>query len=96
MAIDDKTIAKVAELAMLNIAEADKERLKNDLEKIRQMMDKLQEADTTGYDACSQINVHPQQLRKDVVTADLSREAALSNAKQKSDSYFLVPKVIKK
>jgi len=51
--------------------------------------------DTTAYEPCRQINDHAQELRKDQVTSNLSKEAALSNAKHTSDGFFLVPKVIK-
>jgi len=95
MSIDDKTLDKVAELAMLSPTPDQKTKLKGDLEKIIGMMAKLDEVDTTAYEPCRQINDHAQELRKDQVTSNLSKEAALSNAKHTSDGFFLVPKVIK-
>lgn len=96
MSIDDKTIDKVADLAMLNPSEDQKTKLKGELNKIITMMGKLQELDTTGYEQCTQVNDHPQKLRKDQRSSELTRDAALSNCKNSQEGYFLVPKVIKK
>lgn len=96
MAIDNSTIVKLEELAMLKLAAAEKESLKVDLSKLIKMFDKLSEVDTSGIAPLKNINNHKQELREDKVIESITKEEALSNSKKATSDYFVVPKVIKK
>lgn len=96
MAISNSTIEKLEELAMLKLDDSEKESLKEDLDKLIQMFDKLSELDTSGVTPLKNINNHKQELREDKVVHSISKAEALGNAKKATADYFVVPKVIKK
>ena len=70
--------------------------MKQDLQKIFDMTDKLSELNVDGIEPLIYMNDQPNVLRPDVVTGQVSKEDALLNAPQKDSDYFKVPKVIKK
>ena len=96
MQVDDALIDKLSKLAMLQFKEAEKEEIKEDLEKMIGFVDKLKELDTTGIEPLLHVTQEINVLRDDVPGNMLSREEALKNAPQHNGTYFQVPKVIKK
>lgn len=96
MQVDDALIEKLAQLSMLQFNEAEKEEIKNDLQKMIGFIDKLQELDTSGIEPLMHMSDEVNVLRDDVVGDMLSREQALQNAPRHDASFFKVPKVIKK
>ncbi len=96
MAIDDKTIKKLEELAMLKLTKEESTELKNDLSQMIGMIDKISELDTEGVLPLQNVHSHKQELRSDEIKQIITKEAALDNAKAKEKGYFIVPKVIKK
>lgn len=96
MQVDDALIDKLSKLAMLQFNEAEKEEIKEDLEKMIGFVDKLKELDTTGIEPLLHVTQEINVLRDDVPGNMLSREEALKNAPQHNGTYFQVPKVIKK
>jgi len=59
-------------------------------------IEKLQELDTSGIDPLMHLTEEMNVLRQDEVKGSVSREEALQNAALKNESFFMVPKVIKK
>lgn len=96
MAIDDKTVDKIAELAKLSFSPEEKERLKSDLTRILAFVDKLNEVNTDGVEPLIYMNEAEDKLREDKISYVVSQKEALSNAPDKDTDYFKVPKVLKK
>ena len=96
MKIDNALIDKLAELSRLEFDEAARVTLREDMQKIIDMVDKLKEVNVDGIEPLIYMSDERSVLREDVVTGQVSKEAALSNAPQKDSDYFKVPKVIKK
>ncbi len=96
MKLDLQTVEKLAELAKLEFTEQEKEALLNDLNRILEFMDKLNELDTTGVEPLVYMNDEVNVLRADEVIQVLTHEEALLNAPKKDSDYFRVPKVLEK
>ncbi len=96
MQVDDALIDKLSRLSMLEFDDAGREQIKSDLEKMIGFIDKLKELDTTGIEPLLHISGEMNVLRDDVPGAMLTQEEALQNAPLHNQSFFLVPKVIKK
>ncbi len=96
MQVDDALIEKLAQLSMLKFNNEEKEEIKADLQKMIGFIDKLQELDTTGVEPLMHMSDEVNVLRDDVAGNMLSRSEALQNAPHHDESYFKVPKVIKK
>ena len=96
MKIDDKKIDELAQLARLEFKPEDKITIKNDLEKILEFCDKLNELDTKGVEPLVYMSDAHNVLREDQVQSHLSKEQAFKNAPSHDSDYFKVPKVLKK
>lgn len=96
MKIDDKTLDKIAALAKLEIADAEREKLKADMSAILDWVEKLNELNTDDTEAITQMTREVNKLRSDQETNNISNEDALANAKETADGFFVVPKVIRK
>jgi aspartyl-tRNA(Asn)/glutamyl-tRNA(Gln) amidotransferase subunit C len=95
MEITDRTVDELAHLARLQFEGEEKERIKNDLNRILGFMEKLNELDTEGVEPliylCEELNV----LRNDEARTTITQQQALKNAPQRDSDYFKVPKVLK-
>ncbi|MCS6819483.1 MAG: Asp-tRNA(Asn)/Glu-tRNA(Gln) amidotransferase subunit GatC [Chitinophagales bacterium] len=96
MKIDNALIDRLADLARLEFDESEKERIKSDLEKILDLVEKLKEVNVEGVEPLIYLNEEINVWREDEVGAHLTKEEALLNAPLKDSDYFKVPKVIKK
>ena len=96
MKIDSEMIARLAELARLNLNEAEAKKMQEDLSKMLKFVDQLNAVNTDNVEPLTYINDTTNVLRKDEVEQIISREEALKNVPQKNSDYILVPKVIKK
>jgi aspartyl-tRNA(Asn)/glutamyl-tRNA(Gln) amidotransferase subunit C len=96
MKIDDKTLDRIAELAQIEIADDDRERLKADMSSVLDWVEKLNELDTDDSTAITQMALEINRLRNDEEVNNFSQEQATRNAKEKKDGFFVVPKVIRK
>ena len=87
-------IDRIANLARLELTEAEKERFKGELEKILIYFDKIDAVDTTGYEPMS----HPFTMfnvwEDDEPRETLDIEEVLLNAPKSQENQFLVPKVV--
>lgn len=90
--ISDETIEYVGILAKLELSEEEKEQAKKDMENMLDYIDKLNELDTTNIEPMSHIFSVQNVFREDeVVNAD-DRDNMLSNAPQKKEGTYMVPK----
>jgi len=96
MEVNDALVDKLANLARLQFDDAEKSAIKNDLQRMIQFVEKLNELDTTGVAPLLHMSDNINSLREDVVKGSLSREEGLQNAPLKDEQFFKVPKVIKK
>ncbi len=97
MEISPELIDKLARLSRLSFAdETEKEKIRNDLNRILQFVDQLNEVNTEGVEPLIFVNDDTNVLREDVVVHQITRADALKNAPMKNEEYFLVPKVINK
>jgi aspartyl-tRNA(Asn)/glutamyl-tRNA(Gln) amidotransferase subunit C len=95
--IDRDTIKKLAKLSHIHCAEVEEEELLQDLRKILNYMDQLQEVDTEGVEACCTVlEGMTAPMREDIVGACLDRDAFLANAPEHIDGMIKVPSIIKK
>jgi aspartyl-tRNA(Asn)/glutamyl-tRNA(Gln) amidotransferase subunit C len=94
MKIDEGTVNKIAHLARLELSQEESTRMVQDLSKILDWMEQLNEVDTTGIEPLTHINQEVNIFREDVADNQLSRERGLRNAPLKNEAYFMVPKVI--
>lgn len=96
MEIDNKLVEKLAELSKLEFDIAETEKIKTDLQKILDLVEKLSEVNVDGVEPLIYMTDEKNVLRKDEVSGMVSKAEALLNAPQKDSDYFKVPKVIKK
>ncbi len=90
--ISDETIEYVGILAKLELSEEEKEQAKKDMGRMLDYIDKLGGLDTTGVEPMSHVFPIQNVFREDVVTNGDTREQMLSNAPQKKDGMFMVPR----
>ncbi len=104
MTVSEKDVARVAELANLELTDNEKSRMLHDLNSILDYVAQLNELDTTRVEPMTQAGVHwkdsqradapPRELRPDVVLPSLSRQEVLRCAPETDGIFFKVPKVI--
>jgi aspartyl-tRNA(Asn)/glutamyl-tRNA(Gln) amidotransferase subunit C len=93
MALTEEEVAHVARLARLSLGPDELERMGAQLSHILEHIAALQEVDVTGVPATAQVTDLLTVMRPDVVSEQLSREAALANAPDKRDGMFRVKAV---
>ena len=96
MKIEKETIDQIAHLARLEILPDERDGLMQDMNRILQFMDKLNEVDTEGIEPLIYMTEESTVLRKDVVQQVTSTSEALQNAPAHDGKYFRVAKVIDK
>ena len=94
MKITDQTVNNLAQLARLKFEGPEQESIRQDLEKILEMCEKLNELDTSGVEPLIYMTNNVNVLREDAVKQEISHEEALKNAPKKDSDFFRVPKVI--
>lgn len=98
MALNEQDIARIANLARLELSQDESERMLAQLNNFFDIVEKMQAVDTSGVSPLS----HPVaaiqdislRLRDDLVSETNNREANMKNAPAAEKGYFLVPKVI--
>ena len=92
--IDDETIENVCILAKLSLGEEAKAKAKQDMQKMLDYLEKLDELDTDGVEPLSHIFGDENVFRDDVVTNGDNKEAMLANAPKEKEGQYQVPKTI--
>lgn len=96
MEVNDAMVQKLASLSRLHFDEAGKESIKTDLQKMITFVEKLNELDTAGISPLLHMSDNINVLRDDEVLGSISLEEGLKNAPLHDETFFKVPKVIKK
>lgn len=92
--IEPGTVLKVARLARLALTEAESASLAEELGRILDHVDQLEELDVTDVPPLMHATGGSDVYREDVAGPTLSAEDALGNAPDTADGCFRVPKVI--
>lgn len=99
MKITEEEVRYVADLANLELSEAEVRKFQADLDEILGHVERLNEIDTSQVAPMAQViydSAEGATLREDRVRPPLGTEAALANAPQSGAGYFKVPKVIER
>jgi aspartyl-tRNA(Asn)/glutamyl-tRNA(Gln) amidotransferase subunit C len=94
MKITDEKIDTLAHLSRLSFEGKEKDNIRQDLENILAMCEKLKEVDTNGVEPLIYMSESHTVLRKDEVIQEISKSEALKNAPKSDSDFFRVPKVI--
>jgi aspartyl-tRNA(Asn)/glutamyl-tRNA(Gln) amidotransferase subunit C len=94
MAVTLHDVEHVALLAKLSFSEEEKVTLMDQLNTILRYMDRLNELDTSVVEPLAHVIDLRPPLRDDTLRPGLSREEALQNGPEHTDTMFRVPKVI--
>lgn len=94
MAIDKKTVQKLAHLSRLELTEKEQEKMSEDLGEILDWVEKLEEVDTSNVAPLGNVNEEPVHLRTDKADNYFSGKEALKNAPEADQGHFIVPKVL--
>ena len=94
--VDNETIDKIAHLARLEFEDEAKVEIANDMNRMLDFVDKLNELPTDNVEPLIYMSREVNVLREDFVTQELTQKEALLNAPKKDSDYFKVPKVVEK
>ena len=94
MKINQNVISKLARLSKLKFNEDEMKLISNDLSKMLDFINQLQDLDTEGIDPLIHMNEEINNWREDQVQGMISQEEALSNSPVKDGTYFKLPKVL--
>ena len=93
MSIDNSVVKKIANLSKINLSEKESENLKHELNKILDWVDDLKKVDTKMVEPMLSVFNENMKMREDKVEQTKTNEI-LSNAPEKKENFFVVPKVI--
>jgi aspartyl-tRNA(Asn)/glutamyl-tRNA(Gln) amidotransferase subunit C len=94
MALDKATVAHIAALARIRLAEAELAPLAGELSQILDWIEQLNEVDTAGVPPMASVAELSLPMRADRVSDGNCPEAILDNAPQTARGFFAVPKVV--
>lgn len=92
--ISREDVLHMAGLCRLTMDEGDVDRFAEQLSNIVAYMDVLNEVDTTGVEPLYSTADHPILYRKDEASHKRTREEILSNAPERDENYFIVPRIV--
>jgi aspartyl-tRNA(Asn)/glutamyl-tRNA(Gln) amidotransferase subunit C len=92
--IDDATMDNVEILAKLALSPDERKKAMDEMEKILDYVEKLNELDTNQAEPLVHILSETNVFREDVVTNDDGREESLANAPKSKDGQYVVPKTV--
>ena len=94
--ISDETIEYVSILAKLELSEEEREQAKQDMGRMLDYIDKLNELDTSAVEPMSHVFPVQNVFREDVVTNGDESDKTLQNAPEEKDNMFVVPRTFDK
>jgi len=94
VAIDPKTVEHVARLARLDLAPEELDRCGAQLGAILDYVARISELDLTGVEPLARAAEASNVFREDDPRPPLDRAEALRNAPQRTDEFFVVPRVV--
>ncbi|NPA53269.1 MAG: Asp-tRNA(Asn)/Glu-tRNA(Gln) amidotransferase subunit GatC [Aquificae bacterium] len=94
--LDRENVVKIAKLAKLQLDTQEVEIFSQQLPKILEFIEKLEELETENILPFYELIDKETPLREDIPQKGLSQEEALSNAPEKFNGFFVVPRVVDK
>ena len=98
MSLDKATVARIATLARIKVADADLDRMAGELQTILDWVEQLNELDTAGVEPMTSVVEVTLPQRADVVNDGGYADRILANAKDPvavgEGGFFTVPKVV--
>ena len=94
MKIDKITTLKIAKLSRIKINENEVDELSSQLSSILDWVEQLNEVDTESIEPLNNVNSSKLPLREDKESIENKSNDILSNAPDKLEDYFVVPKVV--
>ena len=98
MSLSSQDIARIANLARLQLRPEESERMLTQINGFFDIVDKMRSVDTAGIEPLAHpvaaIQAVALRLREDAATEVIDREANMRNAPAREAGLFLVPKVI--
>ena len=94
MKIDKNTTLKIAKLSRIKIEDDEVDELSSQLSTIVDWVEQLNEVNTENIEPLSNVSMSKLPLREDVETTNDNSKEILSNAPDKLENYFAVPKVV--
>ena len=94
MTIDLKTVKHISKLSKISIDDEKAKKLRNDLNSIFKLIEKLDELDTKKVEPLTSIAETNLKLRKDEIKSKNIREEILKNSPKENKDFFVVPKVV--
>lgn len=92
--VDKKTVEYVANLARIDLAEAEKKPLIEQLSKILSYVDKLKELNTDSVEPMRNLHEAQDVLREDEAKPSAQSKRILENSPLCEGDYFKIPKVL--
>lgn len=93
MDITLEMVAHVANLARLELTEAEQEKMQAELSGIIHFIEQLNAMDVSGVDAALDFE-YPPALREDTACKRFERDVLLKNAPEAEDGAFRVPRIL--
>lgn len=94
MKISKEIVKHIALLSRLELKDEEIEVYQQQLSRILEYVEKLNEVDTKDVEPTSHVLSLNNIFREDLVKESLSREEVLRNAPDPTDKFFRVPKII--
>jgi aspartyl-tRNA(Asn)/glutamyl-tRNA(Gln) amidotransferase subunit C len=94
MSLTLEQVRRIAELARIEISDAEAENTLGHLNRIFSLIEEMQAVDTSGVEPMAHAQDLAQRLREDRVTETDRREAYQAVAPETEAGLYLVPKVI--
>jgi aspartyl-tRNA(Asn)/glutamyl-tRNA(Gln) amidotransferase subunit C len=94
MSIDKETIKHISKLARISLDDKKIANLSKDLSSILKFIEKLNKLNTDDIKPLTSIIDASLKFRKDEILEGKIREQILKNSPEKTDEFFVVPKVV--
>ena len=94
MKIDKNTTLKIAKLTRIKIEDREIAELSAQLSSILDWVEQLNEVNTNNVEPLNNVSMTKLPLRKDEESKEDKLKDVLSNAPEKLENYFVVPKVV--
>jgi aspartyl-tRNA(Asn)/glutamyl-tRNA(Gln) amidotransferase subunit C len=92
--IEPRDVEHVARLARLVLSEADRERMRAELNTILDYIEKLKRVEVEGVEPTTQAVPLVNVMREDEVEPSVPGEAMMANAPDRAGEFFRVPRII--
>ena len=92
--IDKNTTIKIAKLCRIKVNPDEIEELSLQLNSILDWVEQLNEVNTENIEPLTNVSISELPLREDIENNKSHTEDVLSNAPEKLENYFVVPKVV--